>query len=227
VKDVTGRQARFASTSSSEARSIARAKRSPSRAPQRRPVARVLLVAHRPRTPERSQDSDCAALGGVPVPLLVSFVARQRGQPSRPIAHVDHMRTTSIPSNYLSVTNHLHIRRHLDRRATAAAVRPRRPVAVDAERLCIMQRRGSAPHGVRHVYLCRPTVSSGGPLMVASRSGPELGVRVRVEGQGYVRGRPGLLRHSTRVGYRAGDMMCDGGFRQMGCGRSVFLGRLP
>ena len=43
------------------------------------------------------------------MPLLVSFVARQRGQPSRPIAHVDHMRTTSIPSNYLSVTNHLHI----------------------------------------------------------------------------------------------------------------------
>ena len=53
-------------------------------------------------------------------------------------------------------------------------------------------------------------------------------VRGRVEGQGWcVRGRPGLLRHSTRVGYRVGDMMCDGGFRQMGCGRSVFLGRLP
>ena len=53
------------------------------------------------------------------------------------------------------------------------------------------------------------------------------GVRARVAGQGCVRGRPGLLRHATRVGYRVGDMMCDGGFRQMGCGRSVFLGRLP
>ena len=142
VKDVTGRQARFASTSSSEARSIARAKRSPSRAPQRRPVARVLLVAHRPRTPERSQDSDCAALGGVPVPLLVSFVARQRGQPSRPIAHVDHMRTTSIPSNYLSVTNHLHIRRRRDGQVRAPAA-PRRAPALHG------QRHGSARRRVR------------------------------------------------------------------------------
>ncbi len=30
-------------------------------------------------------------------------------QPNQPIAHVDHMRTTSIPSSYRSFTNHLHI----------------------------------------------------------------------------------------------------------------------
>ena len=36
-------------------------------------------------------------------------------QPNRVIAHVDHMRTTSIPSNHGTFTNHLHIRRQGDR----------------------------------------------------------------------------------------------------------------
>jgi len=111
MKDVTGAAARVASTSSSEARSIARAKRSPLARTPAAAVARCysLLIGLAPQSGHR--DSDCAALGGVPVPLFVSFVARQRGQPSRPIAHVDHMRTTSIPSNHGTFTNHLHIRR--------------------------------------------------------------------------------------------------------------------
>ena len=36
-------------------------------------------------------------------------------QISPPTAHVDHMRTTSIPSKHSSFTNRLHIRRHSDR----------------------------------------------------------------------------------------------------------------
>ena len=73
--------------------------------------------------------------------------------------------------------------------------------------------------------------SRGGPesryVVESVRAVSRRGVRGRVEGWVCVRGRPGLLRHSARVGYRVGDMMCDGVFRQMGCGRSVFLGRLP
>jgi hypothetical protein len=36
-------------------------------------------------------------------------------QPDRLIAHVDHMRPTSIPSNHGTFTNHLHISRQFDR----------------------------------------------------------------------------------------------------------------
>jgi hypothetical protein len=42
--------------------------------------------------------------------LFVSFVPRQRVNQAAPIAHVDHTRTTSIPSNYGTFTNHLHIK---------------------------------------------------------------------------------------------------------------------
>ncbi len=58
-----------------------------------------LLIGLAPQSGQRI--STAPRPGGVPLPLFVSFVARQRGQAGRPIAHVDHMRTTSIPSNYL------------------------------------------------------------------------------------------------------------------------------
>ena len=78
---------------------------------------------------------------------------------------------------------------------------------------------------VRRVRARLRTCSGGGGKWWWSsvgRSGRLVG-RGRVEERGCVRGRPGLLRHSTWVGYRAGDMMCDGVFRQMGCARSLFL----
>ena len=68
---------------------------------------------------------------------LCSFRTSSTRQPSRPIAHVDHMRTTSIPSSYGTFTNHLHISRHLD----SCARRPWSVQAgrsgVDADRLCV------------------------------------------------------------------------------------------
>jgi hypothetical protein len=52
------------------------------------------------------------------------------------------------------------------------------------------------------------------------------GVRGRVEVQGCVRGRPSLTSVLGLGWLPAGYMMCDGVFRQMCCGRSVFLGRV-
>ena len=43
--------------------------------------------------------------------LFVCFVPRQGVNRARPIGDVDHMRTTSIPNNHGTFTNHLHIRR--------------------------------------------------------------------------------------------------------------------
>src|SRR5947209_2597327 len=46
-------------------------------------------------------------------------------------------------------------------------------------------------------------------------AGVVVGRHARSGGSGCVRGRPGLLRHSTLVWLRAGGMMFDGVFRQM------------
>ena len=46
--------------------------------------------------------------------LFVSLVPRQSVTWPGPGAHVDHMRTTSVPNNQGTFTNHLHIRRHCD-----------------------------------------------------------------------------------------------------------------
>ena len=46
--------------------------------------------------------------------LFVSFVPRQPANQAGPAAHVDHIRTTSIPSNHGTFTHHLHINAYCD-----------------------------------------------------------------------------------------------------------------
>jgi hypothetical protein len=63
---------------------------------------------------------------------MQTFVARQPvNQAGRP-AHADHIRTTSIPSNYDTFTNHLHISRQSDRRDRAGSA-PRLTIAFARE----------------------------------------------------------------------------------------------
>jgi hypothetical protein len=52
---------------------------------------------------------------GLAATSVVSVVHHQRVNPAGRSPHVDHMRTTSIPSGYRSFTNHLHIRRQFRR----------------------------------------------------------------------------------------------------------------
>ena len=102
---------------------------------------------------------------------------------------------------------------------SGCAERPRRVIQDSNARVMHVARRRSAsassPVGtlvVAAAYLSPCGVSSGG--------GHRVWVRRRRGGWArwgfvVVRGRPGLLRHSARVGFRVGDMMCDGVFRQM------------
>jgi hypothetical protein len=158
VNDVTARAA------------IADGERSPYRPPRAgpprgasppgdRPVRRPQSLARRSRARAIRRPASPAAR---PQPWLPPFVApltfpsaghdiirffrtSSVREPRRPIAHVDHIRTTSIPINYGAFTTHLHISRHLDRRAASrrASMRDRRRPA-----LC-RQRRDSAGRPVR------------------------------------------------------------------------------
>ncbi len=66
--------------------------------PGRRPVATHRRQCHRGIAPHR------------PATLFVSFVPRQPINQAWAWLHVDHMRTTSIPSNHRTFTSHLHIK---------------------------------------------------------------------------------------------------------------------
>jgi hypothetical protein len=57
--------------------------------------ARLPLIARRSRAPAT---------------LFVRFVPRQPVNQTQRAAHLDHMRTTSIPSNHGTFTSHLHIK---------------------------------------------------------------------------------------------------------------------
>jgi len=52
--------------------------------------------------------------------LFVAFVPRRRVNQARPIADVDHMRTTSIPNNHGTFTNDLQSGRPGERRPISA-----------------------------------------------------------------------------------------------------------
>jgi hypothetical protein len=85
------------------------------------------------------------------------FCISSSRQPDRLIADVDHMRTTSIPSNHGTFTNHLHISRRSAREAGGVAVveaivptRPRLPPArsdqLEADHPAGMAGSFAAPH---------------------------------------------------------------------------------